>query len=280
MLNVEPKWERGGDMSVLEWDKSGEKLYEAGVDRGVLQIGIEPPVVWNGLTDVSDDSTAERKAYYLDGVKYMESVTPSEYSGKLSAYTYPDEFERALGIDHVADGLSFYEQRPRSFNLSYRTKIGNDIDGIDHGYKIHFLYNLLAIEDSKSFGSLSDQLDANTFSWTLSGVPRGRVSGYRPTVHISVNSLKTDPSVLSALEDVLYGNDTEEPRFPTIAEVLVIFGGAAGLTITDGGDGTWTADDPGDDFITMVDSDTFRIDDADATYSDPDTYTITDTPLP
>lgn len=280
MLNVEPKWERGGDMSVLEWDKSGEKTYEAGVDRGVLQLGIEPPVVWNGLTDVSDDSSAERKSYYLDGVKYMESVTPSEYSGKLSAYTYPDEFERALGIDHIADGLSLYEQRPRSFNLSYRTKIGNDIDGIDHGYKIHFLYNLLAIEDSKSFSSLSDQLDANTFSWTLSGVPLGRIDGYRPTVHISVNSLKTEPSVLSSIEDTLYGTASEEPRFPTIAEVLFIFGGIAGLTITDNGDGTWTADDSSNDFITMINPDTFQIAGADAIYSDPYTYTIQDTPLP
>lgn len=268
-------------MSVLEWDKSSEKFYETGIDRGVLQVGIEPPVVWNGLTEVSDDSSADRNSYYLDGVKFLESVTPSDYSGKLSAYTYPDDFERVLGIYHVAEGLSFYEQKPRNFNLSYRTKIGNDVDGVDHGYRIHFLYNLMATEDSKTYGSVSDQPNAEAFSWELSGVPpAGRIAGYRPTVHISVNSLNADPALLSALEDVLYGTDTVEPRFPSISEVLVIFGGAAGLTIINNGDGTWQAVDSTDAFITMVDSDTFRIDHADVTYLDPNRYQISDTPLP
>ena len=267
-------------VSVLEWDKSGEKLYETGIDRGVLQVGIEPPVVWNGLTEVSDDSSADRTSYYLDGVKFLENVTPAEYAGKLSAYTYPDDFDRVLGIYHVSEGLSFYEQRPRSFNLSYRTKIGNDIDGVDHGYRIHFLYNLMATEDSKAFGSISDQPNAETFSWALSGTPPVGITGYRPTVHISVNSLKADPTLLGDLEDVLYGTDMEEPRFPSIEEVLVIFGGVDGLSIINNGDGSWQAVDPSDDFITMIDSDTFRIAGANGSYSDPVTYQISDTPLP
>lgn len=272
-------------MTTLEWDKSGEHFFTAGVDRGVLLVHGDSPVAWNGLTSVEDGSDAERKAYYLDGIKYLESVVYGDYAGKLSAFTYPDEFEKVLGNAEITDGLFLHEQPiTKQFNLSYRNRIGNDIEGEAFGYRIHLLYNLVAVPDSVSYGSLSDQVAAEAFSWTITGTPASTGPAiharYKPTTHISIDSTKADPDSLQLLENLLYGTDTANPQFPTIYEVRAIFGEVGGLLIIDNGDGTWTAVDSSDDYISMIDADTFQIDFADVTYLDPDTYTITDTPLP
>lgn len=270
-------------MGILEWDKIGDRTYQTGVDRGVLYLKDGTVVPWNGLTSVEDATSPEVKSYYLDGIKILDHVTPGDYSGKLSAFTYPEAFDQVLGVQAVSSGLSFYEQKSERFNLSYRTKIANDLDP-DYGYKIHLLYNLVADPDSQKFQSLSNQATAGEFSWSLTGTPQYQtVDGIRPPVHVSVDSINTRPDILAQLEGILYGTATTEPRFPTVLELRIMFGEVGGLFIIDNGDGTWTALDPSDDFATMTDADTFQIDHANATFTDPpvnETYTITDTPLP
>lgn len=267
-------------MPVVEWDQVGERIYQTGVDRGVLYLKDGTVVPWNGLTSVEDATSAELKSFYLDGVKILDHVTPGDYQGKLSAYTYPDEFETVLGIRHFGPGLSVYEQPGKSFNLSYRTKVGNDQDP-DFGYKIHLLYNLKATPDSQKFDSLQNQAAASEFSWSLTGAPTiYTIDGVKPAVHISVDSRTTDPTILENLEGILYGQEVAPPRFPTMLEIRLMFGEVGGLFIVDNGDGTWTAIDPSDDFIDMLDPETFQIAHADATFIDPDTYTITDTDFP
>jgi hypothetical protein len=270
-------------MTVIEWDKSGERVYQSGVDRGVLYLKDGTVVPWNGLTSVEDGTSSEVKAYYLDGIKILEHATPGEYSGKLSAFTYPDEFEEVLGNKAIAPGVLFYEQKPKSFNLAYRTRIANDIDP-ELGYKLHLLYNLHASAESHTYESLSNDPQAPEFGWSLSGTPPiGTIDGIRPTVHVSLDSRETREDLLQVVENILYGTATSDPRFPTILELRLIFGEVGGLYIIDNGDGTWTAIDPSDDFINMLDADTFEIQHADAEFTDPplDTeYTITDTSLP
>lgn len=270
-------------MAVLEWDKVGERVYQTGVDRGVLYLKDGTAVPWNGLTSVEDGTNSELQSYYLDGVKILDHVTPGDYVGKLSAFTYPEEFDKVLGVPQNAVGLSFYEQRAKSFDLSYRTKIINDVDE-NYGYKIHLLYNVRAIPDSQKFETFKDQASANEFSWSLTGTPpiSTFAGGVRPAVHISINSKNAPAALLEEIEGILYGTATTEPRFPTILEIRIAFDDIGGLLIVDNGDGTWTALDPSDDYITMIDVDTFQIDHADATYLDPDTYQIstTDFPLP
>ena len=267
-------------MAVLEWDKVGERVYQSGIDKGVLYLKDGTVAPWNGLTSVEDNTNSELKSYYLDGVKILDHVVPGDFEGVLSAITYPEEFDQVLGTMQVNTGLSFHEQEAQSFNLSYRTRVGNDVDE-DYGYKIHLLYNLRASTEVQRFESTNEEPSVSEFSWSLTGTPPiSTIDGIRPTVHISINSVSARSDLLQALEDILYGTVATAPRFPTLLEVRILFGEVGGLYIIDNGDGTWTAIDSSNDFITMLDADTFEIDHADATYLDADTYTITDTPIP
>jgi len=267
-------------MTSLVWDQVGERFYQTGIDKGVLGLQDGTVVAWNGLTSMDDGTNSEVKSYYLDGVKFLEHVTPGDFVGKLSAFTYPDEFERCLGVQELVGGLFVHEQPPELFNLAYRTKIGTDLDE-DYGYVIRLLYNLSAIPDSFKYDSIKNPIEPGEFSWSLSGIPQ-TVYERRASTQISINSNTADPTSLQLLEDTLYGTDTTEPHFPSILEVRHIFNELVGLVIVDNGDGTWTAIDSGNDFIAPPGDDPtiFEIDHADATYLDPDTYNITDTPNP
>jgi hypothetical protein len=176
-----------------------------------------------------------------------------------------------------SEGLLFYDQPSKSFNLSYRTRVGNDLEGTDHGYKIHLLYNLVADPDTAVFSTLTNtNLQPIEFSWTLSGTPP-KTGRYRPTVHISIDSNDTPSLVLEGIEDILYGSADSDPYFPSISEILSLFESLGSLIIIDNGDGTWKAIDASDDYITMLNSTTFQIDDADVTYLDATTYKISTT---
>ena len=262
-------------MAMLAWDATGEKGYQQGVSKGVLYLQDGRAVVWNGLTSMDEGSDSEITSYYLDGTKYLQNLTPGEFSGKLNAITYPNELDEVMGIVEVVPGLQYYEQPPMSFGLSYQTKIGNDLDP-DMGYKIHLLYNLLAVPDDSSFETLSDQPNPVEFSWSLTGTP-SRITGYRPTVHVVVDSTRTPSEVLEVIEDVLYGTDESNARLLPIGELRSLFEMIGSLVIIDNGDGTWTAVDLGNEYITMDSSTQFTIAGADATMLDATTYTITTT---
>lgn len=263
-------------MATLVWDKVGDREYQTGVDHGVLYLHDGTVAVWNGLSEIEEGSNSDLKSFYLDGVKFLENLSPGDFLGKLKAFTYPEEFDRVNGTVDPAPGLTYYEQPPQSFDLSYRTKIGNDLEGTDHGYKIHVLYNLLANPENHVFGSVDSSVQPIEFSWSLTGTPQ-KTDKFRPTVHISIDSRTAPPELLQALEDILYGTDTIQPSLPPIQEIADLFGWLGALIIIDYGDGTWSAFDESDTYITMIDDTTFQIDGADATYLDADTYTISST---
>lgn len=263
-------------MATLVWDKAGERVYQTGVDRGVLYLHDGTAVPWNGLIDIEEGSNSELRSFYLDGVKFLESLSPGDFIGKLKAFTYPDEFDTVNGMVSVAPGLTYHEQPHKSFNLSYRTRVGNDLEGTDHGYKIHVLYNVLANPDVIAFASADASAQVIEFVWSLTGTPP-KPDKYRPTVHISMDSRTTPPDILQLLEDTLYGTETTVPSLPSIMEISEYFGYLGALIIVDHGNGTWSAIDESDTYITMLDATTFQIDDADVVYLDPDTYTISST---
>jgi len=264
-------------MAVLKWDEVGERIYQTGIDHGVLYLHDGTVAAWNGLTGVEESSNSELKSFYLDGVKFLENLSPGDYSGKLKAYTYPDEFDRVNGIGIVAPGMELNEQPPKSFNLSYRTMVGNDIEGTEYGYKIHLLYNILANPDSIGFSTSDDsKISPVEFSWSLTGTPP-RIKKFRPTVHVAIDSNDTPPDILKMLESQLYGTATSDPSLPSIQDVAEFFGYLGALLIVDHGDGTWSAVDESDAYITMIDSTTFQIDNVDATYLDATTYTVSST---
>jgi hypothetical protein len=263
-------------MAVLTWDDVGERVYQTGIDHGVLYLHDGTVVPWNGLVDVEESTSQELKSFFLDGVKYLENLSPGDFLGKLKAFTYPDEFDQVNGIAKVAPGLAYYEQPPKSFNLSYRTRIGNDLDD-DFGYKIHILYNIIANPDPYAYTTDKDSgVQPITFGWSLTGTPP-KIDKLRPTVHISIDSRDAPPEILKIVEDKLYGTATTSPSLPPITEIGEYFGYLGALLIIDHGDGSWSAIDESDTYITMIDDVTFQIVGADATYLDPDTYEISST---
>lgn len=228
-------------MSRLTWGAVGERYYEIGVDRGVLYVDPERGVAWSGLISVSESPTGgDAVPYYLDGEKYLNLAGAEEYEATLTAFYTPVEFDPCDGITALQPGL-FATQQPRlSFGLCYRTRIGNDLEGPERGYKIHLVYNALALPSTRDF--VVD--DAAPFSWKLTTTPVD-VPGARPSAHLVVDSTLVDPAVLSALEDILYGTDEQIARLPLPLEVITLFGGT---TMVD----SYTMEEMGDMNVDLV----------------------------
>lgn len=219
-------------MSKIVWDKTGERLYETGVDRGVLYVqsnGTYPKgVAWNGLTAVTESpSGAEATPLYADNIKYLNLMSAEEFGCTIEAYTYPEEFAECDGSAELAVGVTIGQQARKPFGLSYRTKIGNDTAGNEFGYKLHLIYGGLAAPSEKAYAPINDSPEAITFSWEVSTTPVS-VDGHSPTASITIDSTKVEPTKLAALEEILYGKDGDsgsgtEPRLPLPSEIATLF---------------------------------------------------------
>lgn len=210
-------------MAKLVWDASGERLYETGVKYGVLyvQVGATYPkgVVWNGLTSVTESpSGAESTALYADDTKYLSLMSAEEFGATIEAYTYPEEFEACDGSATIAPGVTIGQQARRTFGLCYRTTLGNDTEGTEHGYKLHIIYGAMASPSEKAYSTINDSPEAITFSWELTTTPVN-VTGFKPTASIVIDSTKVDATALAALEAKLYGTDSDEAMLPLPDEI-------------------------------------------------------------
>lgn len=260
-------------MTKIVWDQVGDRIYQAGLDRGVLYKTDRSGVAWNGLRSVVEGvSGRSLTPVYHDGRKYGDSQVLGEFAGSIAALTYPDEFLEYEGITEAHEGLLFKNQALKRFHLSYRTLIGDGSNGLLAGYKIHILYNLLAIPRDMTSQTLTDRTNPLEFGWTISSVPE-IVSGYSPVSHVVIDSRGLDPDLLEDLEIMLYGSEVAEPNLPTLFVLKSYIDSWVGVTIFDNGDGTWTALGS-DQFIDMIDDTTFQISEANATYSDADTFQI------
>ena len=213
-------------MAKIEWDKTGERLYETGVKNGGLYVqegGAYPKgVAWNGLTAVTESpSGAEATPLYADDIKYLNLLSAEEFGATIEAYTYPDEFAECDGSASLADGVMIGQQARKTFGLCYRTAIGNDIDGNDHGYKLHIIYGALAAPTEKAYATINDSPEAITFSWEISTTPVN-VTGAKPTASITIDSTKATPEKLAALEKILYGDTEVEARLPLPDEIKTL----------------------------------------------------------
>lgn len=220
-------------MSRIVWDKTGERYYETGVKQGVLYPiqsdgKYTKGVAWNGLTAVTESpSGAEATPLYADDIKYLNLISNEEFGCTIEAYTYPDEFAECDGSAALATGVMIGQQKRKIFGLSYRTAFGNDVDGTDHGYKLHLVYGCLAAPSEKAYATINDSPEAITFSWEVTTTPVS-VTGFKPTSQITIDSTKVKAEKLTALEDILYGKDGEsntatEPRLPLPDEIAALF---------------------------------------------------------
>ena len=259
-------------MPRLDWDAPGTRFYEAGVDRGVLYVGGQPGVAWNGLTSVNENpSGGEPKPYYIDGVKYLNTSAPEEFAWPIAAFTYPVEFEVCDGSVQPRRGMFLTHQRRRSFGFSYRSMIGSDqAEGV--GYKLHIVYNASVSPTGRDHATLKDQNDPGDFSWKVTTKPPA-MAGYKRTSHVVLDSRTTEPTVLSSIEDILYGTDADSARIPTFDELIGVYDTVSAMTVTDNGDGTFTIEAPYD-VIRMLSSDVFEITSNSAVFIDDSTYTL------
>lgn len=200
----------------LVWDQTGERFYETGIDHGVLYpyntstSSYDNGVAWNGLTSISESpSGAESNAQYADNIKYLDLLSAEEFGATLECFTYPDEWELCDGSASPVTGLNVHQQSRKTFGLSYRTKIGNDVSD-DLGYKLHLVYGCKATPSEKSYNTVNDSPEAITFSYTISTTPVN-VTGYKATAILTIDSTKFTSTEAKArltnLENKLYGTD-------------------------------------------------------------------------
>ena len=218
-------------MAKLVWDESGKRLYETGVEKGVLYVQGEngqyqQGVAWNGLTAVTESpSGAEPTALYADDIKYLELFSAEEFGATIEAYTYPEEFEACDGSASLGKGVTIGQQDRKAFGLCYRTIVGNDVKGNENGYKLHLIYGAKAKPSEKAYATVNDSPEAVTFSWEVTTTPVN-VAGFKPTASVTIDSTKIEAGKLKAIEDKLYGTETQEATLPLPDEIKQIITGA------------------------------------------------------
>lgn len=214
-------------MAELVWDQVGDRLYETGIDKGVLYIpdvsGVYATgVAWNGLVSVSESpSGAEPTPQYADNIKYLNLVSAEDFSATIEAFTYPDEFAQFDGLAVPIAGVQVGQQPRGVFGLSYRSLLGNDVEGTAYGYKLHLLYGCQAAPSEKAYNTVNDSPEPITFSWEISTTP-APVTGYAPTALIVVDSSAVGATELALLEAELWGDVTGTPNLPTPDAVIAL----------------------------------------------------------
>lgn len=222
-------------MAELVWDAVGEKKYESGVDHCALYVlatngEYAPGVAWNGITSISESPEgAEPESQYADNIKYLTLMSAEELNGSIGAYMSPPEFDACDGNATVAPGMTIGQQERKTFGLAYRTKIGNDVDGQDAGYKLHLLYGAKASPSERSYETINDSPEAMELSWDYSTTPVP-VKDHKPTALVVINSVDANAANLKTLEAILFGSadSTDPPRLPLPDEVATILTGASG----------------------------------------------------
>lgn len=265
-------------MTKLAWDQVGERRYETGVDHGVLylpnNVGVyDQGYAWNGLTTVTQSpGGAESNPQYADNIKYLNLKSAEEFNGTIEAFTYPDEFAQCDGSVRVRPGLYLNEQRRKPFGFSYRVRVGNDVDGPEHAYKIHLVYNAMVAPPDRSYATMGSESEASNFSWNVTTKPLLH-EGYRQSAHVVIDSREIHPTTMGMVEEVLYGTESLDPQLPSLSELIEIFDIPIELTVTDLGDGLFRIEGP-DDMFENVDSDIVRITGDTVIEIDPNTYEI------
>jgi hypothetical protein len=266
-------------MPRLTWSDERDRLFEIGLDRGVLYPKNGSAVTWNGLLGVDENGGEEGAAYYIDGRPFLYLPKPKEFAATIKAYTYPDAFLAILGVAEAAEGMYLDSQIGDAFDLSYRTMIGSAVDGMDLGYKIHLVYNATVTPQGISYETKTHDINPTEFSWDIQAVPMP-VEGYRATAHIMIDTRHMDPVKLEEIENLLYGDPTsitDEPTMPPPQTIFDILSYGDAIVITDNGDGTWEAVGSYKNIYIIGDG-IFQIDNVNATDNGDGTFYISTTP--
>lgn len=237
-------------MAQLTWDSVGQRFYEVGVDRGVLYVD-NTGYAWSGLVSIDESPTGgDAQPFYIDGEKYLNLSAREEFEATINAYYSPEEFDQCDGILSAAPGLLATQQRRKPFGLSYRSKIGNDLEGNEHAYKIHIIYNALVAPSQRTRATVSDNVDIAVLSWPVTTKPVP-VPGMMRTSHFVIDSSEAGSNAMSTIEDILYGTDSTAPSLPTVQDLIDIFSFSEEFIVTDLGNGEWQIDGSVDDVASI-----------------------------
>lgn len=206
-------------MATIIWDELGKRVYEIGVSKGVFYDSDGYGVAWNGLTSVEETTANEVQSVYFDGAKVNDIVSIGDFSATLKAFTYPDEFLPYEGVLQDVEGVLVTGQLVNRFGLSYQTKIGNDVKGVDFGYKIHLLYNLTAIPSQRNYSTMTLDVEPIEFEWAITSIPE-IIDNYRPTAHVIFDSTKIDSYLLTDLKNIIYGTASADPQLPSLNTII------------------------------------------------------------
>lgn len=257
-------------MPRLTWGDVGERFYEIGVDRGVLYPLVGDAVAWNGILSVDEaPNMSEPNSYYYEGIMYLQIPRIEEFRATITAMHRPSEFAVSDGVATGLNGMLVTQQRRKAFGFSYRTLVGNDLQNEALGYRIHLIYNALAMPSQRNYQSISDSVNTSPYSWEITACPPA-IDGYRRTPHLVIDSLTAPAEALSALEDILYGTAEAAPRLPLPTEIFLL---GFGIIVTDNGDGSFTVTGP-DDLVYLTDATTFEIVSPNAIFIDAVSYTV------
>lgn len=217
-------------MPKLQWDENSKRLYETGVSKGVLYPlntetnKYDSGVAWNGLSSISESpSGADANDTYADDIKYLTLRAAETFGFTIEAYTYPDEFAVCDGTVEVETGVFAGQQARKTFGLSYKTILGNDVKQQEYGYKLHLIYGATASPSEKQYQTINDSPEAITFSWECTTTPINAGDKLKATALITIDSTKVDAAKLKQLEDKLYGTEQDAATLPLPEEVFAIF---------------------------------------------------------
>lgn len=264
----------------IQWHTPGSRIYETGIDRGAIYLRDGRVVPWNGLVSVNENLGQSSESVFYDGVKLSELQSSQGFSAAVKAITYPDELEEVTGAASIRRGVHLWDQPSSSFGFTYRTLVGNELEGLDAGYKIHLVYNISAVISDREYTTLSDEVDLIEFEWDFVAVPE-HIDGYRPSTHLIIDTSKATPSLVALIESYIYGTATTPPVLPPLSTMIaLIMSQDSFINIVDNGDGTWTASTNADGYINDLGSGLFEIQEANIVWIDSDTYIISPTPDP
>ena len=203
-------------MSLITFDNTGDKKFEAGVDHCVLYPltngAYNKGVAWNGITGITESPEGgDAQDFYADNIKYGSLRGAENFGGTIECYTYPDEWKGCDGRADLADGVTFSQQSRKIFGLSYRTLIGSDTMELGAGYILHIIYGCTASPSSKSRSTVNESPEAGTMSYEFKTTPVNvsKIANAKATSHIEIDSTKVSSKVLAAIEAALYGKDGE-----------------------------------------------------------------------
>lgn len=241
-------------MVAIEFTTPFEKNVVSGLDRCVIYTynDYEP---WFGIVSIDSNQTdGEITTTYLDGAGNRFQTTLTGFEANAVCYNFPEAIET------------------QDFGMCYRVYTNESLSE----YELHLVYGCSAKIDSLNFVTLTRDPNIQYFSFDISTTPKYiPIKGYQPGSHLIIRTDKLWKEAIFEIESKLYGSDEEDPRLPSIEEVIEILERFVDLRITDHGDGSWTAEEINKTgIISMIDSTTFEIDWDSGRFIDDEIYTI------